>query len=271
MKVQPQLLLLQKTMVLVEGICRQLAPDMNLWKIAELWVQEHGDDKRCAEKFKKSRVYRYTEFYDRPGLIMSSGRAKSYVGWLTTVMMLISLSCSECMYSAFGGVVLHSELKVAALMFARMCFFALFQLFSGALIDHYGGKLMLPIAALCTCVGVLFQMLTLENPQGHVSVRMKFAEVVGSMRDILATKDTLYASIIGGMMFGMFFATAGFLVYKLDSRVAYLVSMWAHDSIYFGAWYGVRKGYNLLCDRKWCDVYHRRLRNFGAYFSVGIL
>ncbi|MFV9921304.1 MAG: MFS transporter [Anaplasma ovis] len=260
---------------------------------------------------------------------MSSGRAKSYVGWLTTVMMLISLSCSECMYSAFGGVVLHSELKVAALMFARMCFFALFQLFSGALIDHYGGKLMLPIAALCTCVGVLFQMLTckysflfmvmlsqpiltfgasfcfigagytsmrfftpptsgimfglaqmahglsyalfgilsfyhnsfleehfrflvscliavqfaiflmalctVENPQGHVSVRMKFAEVVGSMRDILATKDTLYASIIGGMMFGMFFATAGFLVYKLDSRVAYLVSMYAWVGFSLGA------------------------------------
>ena len=58
MKVQPQLLLLQKTMVLVEGICRQLAPDMNLWKIAELWVQEHGDNNKCAEKFKKSQVYR---------------------------------------------------------------------------------------------------------------------------------------------------------------------------------------------------------------------
>ncbi|AXW84831.1 2-polyprenylphenol 6-hydroxylase [Anaplasma marginale] len=58
MKVQPQLLLLQKTMVLVEGICRQLAPDMNLWKIAELWVQEHGDNHGYTERFKKSQVYR---------------------------------------------------------------------------------------------------------------------------------------------------------------------------------------------------------------------
>jgi ubiquinone biosynthesis protein len=34
MRTQPQLLLLQKTMVVVEGLCRELAPDTNLWGIA---------------------------------------------------------------------------------------------------------------------------------------------------------------------------------------------------------------------------------------------
>ncbi|WP_241759780.1 hypothetical protein [Anaplasma marginale] len=92
---------------------------------------------------------------------MLSERAKAYFGWLTTVMMLVSLSCSECMYSAFGQVVLHSELRVATLMFARM--WPYFNFFLGALIDHYGGKLMLPAAALCTFVGVLFQMLAGEQ------------------------------------------------------------------------------------------------------------
>ena len=34
MRIQPQLLLLQKTMVVVEGLCRELAPDTDLWGIA---------------------------------------------------------------------------------------------------------------------------------------------------------------------------------------------------------------------------------------------
>ncbi|AGZ78719.1 hypothetical protein U370_01480 [Anaplasma marginale str. Dawn] len=262
---------------------------------------------------------------------MLSERAKAYFGWLTTVMMLVSLSCSECMYSAFGQVVLHSELRVATLMFARMCFFALFQLFSGALIDHYGGKLMLPAAALCTFVGVLFQMLAgeqgflfmvmlsqpiltfgasfcfigagyasmnfftppmsgvmfglaqmahglsyalfgvlsfyqnhflmehfkflvsciiavqfavflmalcaVQNPPGYrgASGHMQFLQVVRNMRDIVTTRDALYASIVGGMMFGMFFAVAGFLLYKLDSKVVYLVSVYAWVGFSLGA------------------------------------
>lgn len=40
METQPQLLLLQKTMVLVEGIGTLLNPDLNMWKLAEPWVKE---------------------------------------------------------------------------------------------------------------------------------------------------------------------------------------------------------------------------------------
>ncbi|MGN7678980.1 MAG: AarF/UbiB family protein, partial [Anaplasma sp.] len=58
MQVQPQLLLLQKTMILVEGICRQLAPDMNLWKIAEEWMQERGDRDGCMEQLRRSHAYK---------------------------------------------------------------------------------------------------------------------------------------------------------------------------------------------------------------------
>jgi ubiquinone biosynthesis protein len=39
MQTQPQLLLLQKTMVVVEGVARTLNPNLNMWKTAEPVVQ----------------------------------------------------------------------------------------------------------------------------------------------------------------------------------------------------------------------------------------
>ena len=45
MQAQPQLLLLQKTMVVVEGVCRSLDPDFDIWEaarpVAEKWVSEN--------------------------------------------------------------------------------------------------------------------------------------------------------------------------------------------------------------------------------------
>jgi ubiquinone biosynthesis protein len=45
MQAQPQLILLQKTMVVVEGVCRGLDPDFDIWDaarpVAERWVQEN--------------------------------------------------------------------------------------------------------------------------------------------------------------------------------------------------------------------------------------
>ncbi|MEM7617152.1 MAG: 2-polyprenylphenol 6-hydroxylase [Pseudomonadota bacterium] len=40
MQTQPQLILLQKTMMLVEGIGTNLNPDVNLWKLAEPWIEK---------------------------------------------------------------------------------------------------------------------------------------------------------------------------------------------------------------------------------------
>ena len=45
MQAQPQLILLQKTMVVVEGVCRSLDPDFDIWQaarpVAEKWVSEN--------------------------------------------------------------------------------------------------------------------------------------------------------------------------------------------------------------------------------------
>ena len=55
METQPQLLLLQKTMVLVEGIGRRLDPTVNIWTVArplvEQWMREHrGPEARLRQQ-----------------------------------------------------------------------------------------------------------------------------------------------------------------------------------------------------------------------------
>ncbi|MBT3931135.1 MAG: 2-polyprenylphenol 6-hydroxylase [Rhodospirillaceae bacterium] len=54
MEAQPELLLLQKTMLLAEGVGRRLAPELNMWHLAlplvEEWMREHrGPEARLAE------------------------------------------------------------------------------------------------------------------------------------------------------------------------------------------------------------------------------
>lgn len=44
METQPQLLLLQKTMVLVEGVGASLYPQVNMWQLAEPWINEWAGD-----------------------------------------------------------------------------------------------------------------------------------------------------------------------------------------------------------------------------------
>lgn len=54
MEAQPQLLLLQKTMLIAEGVGRRLAPELNMWQLAlpliEEWMRENrGPEARLAE------------------------------------------------------------------------------------------------------------------------------------------------------------------------------------------------------------------------------
>lgn len=49
METQPQLLLLQKTMVLVEGIGAALYPEVNLWQLAEDWIQDWATENLSAK------------------------------------------------------------------------------------------------------------------------------------------------------------------------------------------------------------------------------
>lgn len=58
MEVQPQLLLLQKTLISIEGLGRQLYPDLELWKVAKPYLHDWFKNRyslcNTAEKFKDS-------------------------------------------------------------------------------------------------------------------------------------------------------------------------------------------------------------------------
>jgi len=90
METQPQLLLLQKTMVLVEGVGRRLDPTVNIWSLARPLVEEWARDNRGPEARLKQRIDTVLEAVDEmPRLLRSLDRM---IGdW------------------SQGGVVLHAE------------------------------------------------------------------------------------------------------------------------------------------------------------------
>jgi ubiquinone biosynthesis protein len=51
MRVQPQLLLLQKTLLQIEGLGRQLYPQLDLWKTAQPIMQEWAADRFSGRSF----------------------------------------------------------------------------------------------------------------------------------------------------------------------------------------------------------------------------
>lgn len=55
MDIRLELLLLQKTMILVEGICRKLHPNINVWQVVQLWIEkQEGQRNKYIEKMKES-------------------------------------------------------------------------------------------------------------------------------------------------------------------------------------------------------------------------
>ena len=57
MEARPELLLLQKTMVVVEGVARTLDPDFNMWKVSEPVVSQWDCRKPWACRHRKRRTY----------------------------------------------------------------------------------------------------------------------------------------------------------------------------------------------------------------------
>ncbi len=75
METQPQLLLLQKTMVLVEGVGRRLDPDVNIWSLAQPLVEQWMRDNRGPEARLKQRIDTALEAIDAmPRLLRSLDR-----------------------------------------------------------------------------------------------------------------------------------------------------------------------------------------------------
>jgi ubiquinone biosynthesis protein len=75
METQPQLLLLQKTMVLVEGVGRRLDPEVNIWSLARPLVEEWMRDNRGPEARLRQQIDTVLETLDEiPRLLRSLDR-----------------------------------------------------------------------------------------------------------------------------------------------------------------------------------------------------
>jgi len=75
METQPQLLLLQKTMVLIEGVGRRLDPEVNIWSLARPLVEEWARDNRGPEARLKQQIDTVVETLDEiPRLVRNLDR-----------------------------------------------------------------------------------------------------------------------------------------------------------------------------------------------------
>ena len=76
MEVQPQLVLLQKTLLNIEGLGRQLYPELDLWNTAkpymERWIKERFGPKGAIREFKRQLPNWIEKGPQIPGLIHSS-------------------------------------------------------------------------------------------------------------------------------------------------------------------------------------------------------
>ena len=75
METQPQLLLLQKTMVLIEGVGRQLDPEVNIWALARPLIEEWMAENRGPEAQLRQRLESLVEILDGiPDLMRNLGK-----------------------------------------------------------------------------------------------------------------------------------------------------------------------------------------------------
>ena len=83
MQTQPQLLLLQKTMVVVEGVARKLNPETNIWEtsrpVLESWLKETKDPINSLSETLKSTTEAIKRLPELPEIMDKANQALSYL------------------------------------------------------------------------------------------------------------------------------------------------------------------------------------------------
>ena len=78
MEIQPQLVLLQKTLLYVEGVGRQLYPQLDLWETAkpfmERWMRERVGPLAAMRRFAERAPDVFEQLPRLPELIADTGR-----------------------------------------------------------------------------------------------------------------------------------------------------------------------------------------------------
>ena len=94
MQTQPQLLLLQKMMVVVEGVARKLNPDTNIWKtskpVLEKWLKETKDPISNITETIKESAEAIKRLPELPKIMDKANQALTFFGkWPDTTKILI--------------------------------------------------------------------------------------------------------------------------------------------------------------------------------------
>ena len=83
MQTQPQLLMLQKTMVVVEGVARKLNPETNIWEtskpVLEKWLKETKDPVNSLNETLKDTVEAIKRLPNLPEVIDKANQALNYL------------------------------------------------------------------------------------------------------------------------------------------------------------------------------------------------
>jgi ubiquinone biosynthesis protein len=83
MEVQPQLVLLQKTLLYIEGVGRQLYPQLDLWKTAkpflESWIKDQVGIPALVRAFKEKAPFWIEKMPELPELVYDSLRQGKYL------------------------------------------------------------------------------------------------------------------------------------------------------------------------------------------------
>ena len=83
MQTQPQLLMLQKTMVVVEGVARKLNPDTNIWDtskpVLEKWLKETKDPISNLTDSLKNTANAINKLPDLPEMMEKANQALTFL------------------------------------------------------------------------------------------------------------------------------------------------------------------------------------------------
>lgn len=120
MKARPELVLLQKTMVLVEGVARSLDPDLNIWAVSEPvvsdWLREQAGPKGRIDALKEHIDTGIETIGQLPGLVSRANQVladyetqkrRESRNWpeilLSTAAVIVSLSGLVFLWQALFG------------------------------------------------------------------------------------------------------------------------------------------------------------------------
>jgi ubiquinone biosynthesis protein len=155
MEIQPQLVLLQKTLLNIEGIGRQLYPDLDLWKTAkpflERWMQEQVGPRAMFRSFRDNMPFLVEKLPEMPLLIYEALKLATDIGeqekqikeiknirfeikrarkHTVTAIAGSGLLISAFIVSGLGGYTSTMFLGAPALSWALGCFGGLLLLYS---------------------------------------------------------------------------------------------------------------------------------------------